>query len=256
MRNFKILFLFLLIAATVTTTTAKIKTGEDLIRAMHKKYDGKWYKTLTFVQKNTAYKKDGTTENSTWYEAMNAPGRLRIDFAPLDKGDGAIYADNMQYSFKDGKLADTRPLVHSLLVLGFDVYLQPVETTVQQLKDLKFDLSVLHEDKWEGKDVYVVGAKQGDAKSSQFWIDKKSLLFVRMVESVGKNKDHLQEVQFNKYQKVESGGWVAAEVVFMIDGKRNWLEEYTDIQTNVPLDKNLFDPQSWMNADRKYFIKK
>ncbi|CAN5368534.1 hypothetical protein BH10ACI1_BH10ACI1_20330 [soil metagenome] len=256
MRHFKILFLFLLIAAAATAVSAKFKTGDELITAMHKKYDGKWYKTLTFVQKNTAYKPDGTTENSTWYEAMNAPGRLRIDFDPLDKRDGAIYADNKQYSFKDGKLADTRPLVHSLLVLGFDVYVQPVETTINQLKELKFDLSVLHEEKWEGKDVYVVGAKQGDLKTAQFWIDKKNLLFVRMIQTVGKNKDHLQEVQFNKYQKVKSGGWVSAEVVFMIDGKRNWMEEYTDMQTNVALDSNLFDPQKWMTVDRKYFSKK
>ncbi|MEP6903105.1 MAG: hypothetical protein ABJA66_15240 [Actinomycetota bacterium] len=256
MRNIKILFWLLIIAAAVPAFAAKYKNGEELISAMHRKYDGKWYKTLTFVQKNSAYKPDGTVENSKWYEAMNAPGHLRIDFDPLDKGDGAIYADNMQYSFKDGKLVDTRPLVHSLLVLGFDVYVQPVEKTVSQLKDLKFDLSVLHEDQWENKDVYVVGAKAGDLKSAQFWIDKKTLLFVRMLQPAGKNKDRLQEIQFNKYQAVKGGGWVSAEVVFMIDGKKNWMEEYTDIQTNVTLDKNLFDTEAWLTADRKYFIKK
>lgn len=254
MRNIKILFLLLVIA--IPAFAVKIKNGEELVAAMHKKYDGKWYKTLTFVQKNTAYKADGTTENSKWYEAMNAPGKLRIDFDPLDKGNGAIYADNMQYSFKDGKLVNTRPLVHSLLVLGFDVYIQPVEKTVNQLKDLKFDLSVFHEDKWQNEDVYVVGAAQGDLKSPQFWISKKNLLFVRMIEPVGKNKERLQEVQFNKYQAVKGGAWVSPEVVFMVDGKRNWMEEYTDIQTNVSLDNNLFDTQTWMTADRNYFVKK
>lgn len=254
MRNLKILFLLILLA--VPAFAAKIKTGEELVAAMHKKYDGKWYKTLTFVQKNTAYKPDGTTENSTWYEAMNAPGRLRIDFDPLDKGDGAIYANDMQYSFKDGKLANTRPLVHSLLVLAFDVYVQPVEKTVGQLKNLNFDLSVMHEEKWDGKDVYVVGAKQGDLKTAQFWIDKKNLLFVRMLQPVGKNKDHLQEVQFNKYYKLKSGAWVSPEVLFMVDGKKNWLEEYTDIQTDVALDNNLFNTENWMTVDRKYFVKK
>ncbi len=254
MRNLKFLFLLLLI--TVPAFAAKIKNGEQLISAMHKKYDGKWYKTLTFVQKNSAYKKDGGVENSRWYEAMNAPGRLRIDFDPLDKGDGVVYADNTEYSFKDGKLAGSRPLVHSLLVLGFDVYVQPVEKTAGQLKELKFDLSVLHADKWQGRDVYVVGAKKGDLTSPQFWIDKKNLLFVRMIEPVGKNKDHLQEIEFNKYQAVKGGGWVSAEVVFMVDGKRNWMEEYSDIQTNIPLDENLFDTQNWMTAERKYFIRK
>src|SRR5205085_10231041 len=123
---------------------AKIQNGEELIAAMHKKYDGKWYKTLTFVQKNTQYKPDGTTQNSTWYEAMNAPGRLRIDFDPLEKGDGVLFADGQQHSFKDGKLLRSQPLVHPLMVLGFDVYAQPIEKTFSQLKELKIDLSVLH----------------------------------------------------------------------------------------------------------------
>lgn len=254
MRKFTILFLLLITA--IPAIAAKISSGEELVTAMHKKYDGKWYKTLTFVQKNSAYKPDGTIENSIWYEAMNAPGKLRIDFDPLEKGDGLLFADAVQYSFKDGKLANSRPLIHSLLVLGFDVYMQPIEKTVSQLKGLNFDLSMLREDTWQDKPVYVVGAKPDDLKSPQFWIDKKNLLFVRMIMPVGKNKDHTQEVQFNKYQTVKNGAWVSPEVVMMIDGKRNWMEEYTDIQTDVPLEATLFDAQKWMAADRKYFQKK
>lgn len=254
MRNFKILFLLLLIA--VPAYAAKIKNGEELVAAMHKKYAGKWYKTLTFVQKNTLYKPDGTTENSVWYEAMSAPGKLRVDFDPLESGNGMMFVDGTQHSFKDGKLARSQMLVHPLLVLGFDVYLQPAEKTVSQLKELKIDLSLLREDVWQNKPVYVVGAKQGDLRSAQFWIDKKNLYFVRMLQPAGKDRDRVQETQFNKYQKVKGGGWIAPEVVFMLDGKRNFLEEYTDIQTGVSLDANLFNPQNWMTADRKYFQKK
>lgn len=241
---------------TVPICAAKIKTGEQLVNAMHKKYDGKWYKTLTFVQKNTEYKPDGTTHNSIWYEALSAPGKLRIDFDPLESGDGLMFSGGVQHNFKDGKLAGSQPRVHALMVLAFDVYTQPAEKTINQLKELKMDLSILHEDKWQGRDVYVVGAKAGDVKSAQFWIDKKNLYFVRMLQPAGKNKDHTSETQFNKYLKVKGGGWVAPEVVFMIDGKMNFLEEYTDIQTDVALDSKLFDTTSWMTVDRTYYRKK
>ncbi len=254
MRNLKLLFLLLIIA--VPAYASKIKTGEELVAAMHRKYANKWYKTLTFVQKNTQYNPDGTTQNSTWYEALSAPGKLRIDFDPLDSGNGLMFADNSQHSFRAGKLARSQPLVHPLLVLGFDVYTQPVEKTLSQLKELKIDLSVVREDTWEGQPVYVVGAKQGDLRSPQFWVDKKNLYFVRLLQPVGKDNEHLQEVQFNKYQKVKSGGWVSPEVVVIVDGKRVWMEEYSDIQTNVALDANLFDTQKWMTVDRKYFQKK
>src|SRR4028119_1147721 len=133
MRNFKILFLLLML--TIPAYAAKIKTGEELIAAMQKKYAGKWYKTLTFVQKNTNYNPDGTTRNSIWYEAMTAPGKLRIDFDPLAKGDGMMFDNGQQHIFTDGKLAKTQPLVHPLMVMGFDVYLQPAEKTISQLKE-------------------------------------------------------------------------------------------------------------------------
>lgn len=37
------------------------------------------------------------------------------------------------------------------------------------------------------------------------------------------------ETQFNKYQKIKTGGWIASEVQFIVDGKRTMLEEYSDI---------------------------
>jgi outer membrane lipoprotein-sorting protein len=254
MRNFKLLFLLLLLSIPVLA--AKINNGEDLIAEMHKKYTKKWYKTLTFVQKTTFFNPDGTTRVQIWYEALSLPGKLRIDFDPLDKGNGAIFSDGMQHAFRDGKLARSQPLVHPLLVLGFDVYGQLVEKTVGQLKELGIDLSVLHEETWQGKPAYVVGAKQGDLRSPQFWIDKKNLYFVRLIQPTGKDKANIQETQFNKYQKVKGGGWISPEVIFIVDGKQTLLEEYSDVQTDVSLDKNLFDPNNWMTADRKYFQKK
>ena len=233
-----------------------IKSGDELIAAMRNKYTGKWYKTLTFVQTTTNYKPDGTSEATTWYEAMSVPGKLRIDITPLDKGNGIIFANNQLYSFRDGKLASSRPFVHPLLVLGFDVYIQPVETTVGQLKGINIDLSAVHEEKWQGKTVYVVGAKQGDLTVPQFWIDKKDLLFVRLIDLTGKDKKSVQETQFNKYVKVKGGGWVSAEVKFFVDGKPRTTEEYTDIQIGMQLQPDLWEPEKWLTADRTYFKKK
>lgn len=243
-------------AFIVSAEAKTITSSEELVTAMHKKYAGKWYKTLTFVQKNTAYKPDGTTENSLWYEALSAPGKLRVDFDPLDSGEGMMFADGKQHIFKAGKLANSRVFIHPLVVLGFDVYTQAPAVTIAQLKQLKFDLTQFHEDTWNGQPVYVVGAKQGDSRSMQFWVDKKNLLFVRMLQPAGKNGERLAETQFNKYVKMKGGGWVGTEVVFMTDGKKTFVEEYTDVRANVPLAADLFDTAKWMTTDRKYYLKK
>ncbi|MBA2734648.1 MAG: hypothetical protein H0U54_17440 [Acidobacteria bacterium] len=244
---------FLLICAllTMTTTAAqagKMKTSEDLIREMQKKHAKSWYKTLTFVQKTTEHHADGTSKVSIWYEAFTAPGKLRIDFDPIKDGNGILFANYTLYSFKDGKQANSRPFVHPLLLLGFDVYFLPIEETMAKLKDMKFDLSELHEDVWQGRPVYVVGAKAGDLKSRQFWIDKKNLYFVRLLEPTAKDPAIMQETQFNKYERVKGGGWVAPEVIFMVNGKTVVTEEYTEIRGGVQLDRKLFDPQHWRDA--------
>jgi outer membrane lipoprotein-sorting protein len=256
MRILKTIILFALLLTALPAFAADIKNGEDLIAAMYKKYNGKWYKTLTFVQKTTNYKPDGTSQVSTWYEAMSVPGKLRIDITPLENGKGVMFIDNVVYNFDKGAVTRSQPFVHPLLVLGFDVYAQPVETTVKQLKDMGMDLSVLHEEMWQGKPVYVVGAKQGDLTTPQFWIDKKNLYFVRLIQRAGKDKKQIAETQFNKYQKVKGGGWVSAEVIFNIDGKVATTEEYTDIQTDVKLDEKLFDTNKWSEADKTYYQKK
>lgn len=253
MKTLKLLLLLLVL--TVSVCAAKIKDGEQLVAAMHKKYDGKWYKTLTFVQKNTETKPDGAVEKSIWYEAISLPGNLRIDFDPLASRNGLMFTGGMQHSFKDGKLERSRESLHPLVVLGFDVYMQPVEKTSAQLKSLKFDLSILREDVWQNRPVYVVGAAKGDGKTAQFWVDKKNLYFVRMIRPSGKNNEHVSETQFNKYQKAK-GGWVSPEVVFLTDGKQTFLEEYEDIQIDPPLDAKLFDAASWMTVDRTYYRKK
>ena len=251
-----LIFLLLFAVMTAPIWAADIRSGDELIAAMHKKYDGKWYKTLTFKQVTTTYKTDGTSEDAIWYEALTAPGQLRIDFDPVDKGNGILFTGGNLYSFKDGKLAGNRPFVHPLLVLGFDVYMQPVETTIAQIKGMGIDLSVVHQKKWQGNDVYVVGAKLGDLNTPQFWVTKKDLLFVRLLQLGGKDKKIVQETQFNKYVKVKGGGWVSAEVQFFDDGKRRTTEAYSEIQTGMKLDASLYDPEKWMTADRTYFKKK
>ena len=245
-----VLIMLSLILLVVPASTAKVKTTEDLVQAMQNKYGKSWYKTATFVQKTTNYEKDGTKKVETWYEALSVPGSLRIDFTPVKDGNGILFTDNKIYVFKNGKVDTNRPFVHPLMILGFDIYRLSRTDALEKLKGLKFDLSIFREDTWQGKAVYVVGARQGDLHSPQFWIDKKNLYFVRMIRPAGKDGAQTQETQFNKYVKL-GGGWMAPEVIFTVDGKTVTTEEYSELRANVVLDSKLFDPQYWTTVHWK-----
>ena len=74
----KLLLAFLILTFGVVQAQ-NIRNGEDLIRAMHDRYQSSWYKTVTFTQKSTTYNPDGTNSFEMWYEAASLPGKLRID---------------------------------------------------------------------------------------------------------------------------------------------------------------------------------
>lgn len=246
----KYLLVVILWLSLPVVSYAKISNTNELIAAMQKRYGKSWYKTATFVQETTNFQPDGTSKVETWYEAMSVPGNLRIDFTPVSAGNGILFNEGKIFVFKDGKVETTRPFEHPLLILGFDIYRSPAANVIAKLQALKFDLSQFREDTWQGRPVYVVGAKAGDLHSPQFWIDQKQLYFVRMLRPAGKDGAQTQETQFNKYQKL-GGGWIAPEVIFMVDGKVVTTEKYSEIRGDVTLDPKLFDPQFWTTVHWK-----
>jgi hypothetical protein len=233
-----------LAALVVLGRAAPPPNGPNIVKAMHDRYAGKWYRTLAFIQHNTATGPDGGTEHSVWREYAALPGKLRIEFEPLDSGAGRLFVRDSQFAFAKNQLSQAGAFVHPLMVLGFDVYFDPVERTVARLEQLGFDLATVHADTWHGRPVYVVGARAGDRHTRQFWVDQERLVFVRLLEPARRDTIRTNDIRFNKYRPV-GRGWVSAEVAFLVDGQPRWLEEYSAIKADLPLADALFDPARW-----------
>lgn len=236
----KLKMLFPIILTLSLAHAQEVRTGEDVLRGMHDHYAKTWYETLTFTQKSTTYKADGTSSSETWHEALKVPGKLRIDIGNPSDGNGYLMVDGTLTIVKDNKVAGTRPLVNMALVLGFDVYRQTPETTASVIKGEGYDLTKVHDDTWEGQPVYVVGAAKGDLKAKQFWVDKKNWLFVRMLEPTQSDAPKFQDIRFEDYRQM-AGGWVAARVDLYVEDKKVFGEEYSDIQCNAKLAPGTFD---------------
>jgi hypothetical protein len=217
---------------------------------MHDRYVNNWYETLTFRQESVTHKVDGTNSSEIWYESLLLPGNLRIDIGQPNSPNGMLFAGGKLIQFKNNEIIASRPFVHMLLVLGFDVYRQPVETTINQVKTQAFDLSRVHEETWEGHPVYVVGADKRDLKSRQFWIDKETLLFVRLLEPDDRDPTKTDDSRFTDYRPLPIG-WVAARVEFYSDGKNVFSEIYSDIKANPKLDPALFNPDQFKPQPEK-----
>ena len=224
--------------------TARAQTspdGADLVRLMHDRYVGKWYKTLTFTQATLRRTPADTMVHETWYESAKLPGRLRIDVGAPDGDPIILFARDSTFVRRGSSKVAGRAGRNPLLILGFDAYTQSIERTVSVLRDEGFDLAKMHEGTWEGRKVFIVGAAPGDTTSQQFWVDAVRLLFVRMLSPVVAGKPGTEDVRFEKYQPA-GGGWLATYVTASRRGKLIQSETYSDIRVNIPIPDSRVDP--------------
>lgn len=240
-------------AVTVRTAPpdgAEITSARTLVEAMHGRYAGKWYRTLTFVQTSHYYDAAGApSRREIWYEAGAIPGRLRIDIGERSRGTGQLFRNDSAYVFENGELRRAVRTRNHLMVLGFDVYAQEPSRTLAILQQEGFDTTKFHRAAADGDLYYVVGALAGDTTSRQFWVEAPRLLFWRLIQPAppAARDQRPSEIRFQKYA-AHGGGYVAEEVDFLRGGQRYFFETYADVRVNVDLDMALFDPAQWTTA--------
>ncbi|HXC06050.1 MAG TPA: hypothetical protein VNZ86_14935 [Bacteroidia bacterium] len=229
---------FLLCLFLPLTGIAQISNSTELLDAMLKKYTGKWCKTATFIQ-YTYRPNDSLNKHMTWYEAVEYPDRLRIDFNSITKGNAALFRNDSAYRYRNGVLQDTRKDKHDMLLIMGGLYFRKKEDVVSRLAALNYNLDHFSENRFQNRPVYVLGAEQGDSVNNQIWVDKADLRVVRAISQLS-GSDVLD-------MRVESstracGGFIESKLSFYINGKLDQYEEYVDVHTGIKIDPGVFDP--------------
>ncbi|HEX5872503.1 MAG TPA: hypothetical protein VFY65_18870 [Longimicrobium sp.] len=224
--------------ATAANSGPAITDAESLVHAMHDRYAGTWYQTLSFTQATTRVL-DDSVHTEEWREWAAIPGRLRIEMGAPAEGRVAIFARDSTYTLQHGRVVRRSDRMNPLMTIGFDVYRQPPERTLAQLQRQGFDVLRFHVDTLEGTPVYVVGAERGDTTSKQFAVEVDRLLFVRLLEPRASQPGVMQHVWFRNYERLE-GGWIAPEVEILVGGRRVFHEVYSNIRANDALDAGMF----------------
>jgi hypothetical protein len=232
-------------ATRVVPAAGTIASTTGLVGAMRDKYDGKYLRTLTFLQNNTRYTTTGEEQKSQWFEHVEAPGKLRIAFLPSAQKSGLVQVGESVASFDNGMRIDFRPSVNPLLLLTVDAYSAPASSVMRALDSLGVDTRIVRADEWEGRPVYVVGAKAGDTTSNQVWIDAEHLRLLRFIQRVGRGeRAMLSEIQVRSYREIE-GYQIPTEILTLRNGRPVWREQRTDIRVNAELPANVFDQALW-----------
>lgn len=225
--------------ATAAGTGPSITDAQSLVQAMHDRYAGSWYQTLSFTQTTTRVLANDSAHTEEWREWAAIPGRLRIEMGAPAEGRVTIFARDSTYTLQHGRVVRRSDRMNPLMTMGFDVYRQPPERTLSQLQRQGFDVLRFHVDTLEGTPVYVVGAARGDTTRRQFAVEADRLLFVRLLEPAPNRPGAMQQIWFRGYEPL-AGGWIAPEVESLVGGRRVFHEVYSDVRANDALDAGMF----------------
>ncbi|WP_266205322.1 LolA-like protein [Pontibacter kalidii] len=223
----------------------KYKNGTEVIKAMYKRWQGKWYPNFQFEQRAIFYENGQVSKEEVWQELYSQPGRLHIRFNGFESGNGVVFKNDSVFHFKDFELAAKMPQVHPLVLLSFDVYFLKPEESIAKLQQLNIDLGKVYESNWQGRKTIVVGTTNPeDANSPQFWVDKERLYVLRVITN---SKGSVRDVEMNNYQLLEEK-WVATEIIFKTDGETTLREEYYNMRFPKSTDRSWFDPENFSNS--------
>ena len=225
-----------------------VDTPFELVRDMRARYEGKWYRTLSFLQRNTIPLRSGSHATSEWMVYQSVPSRLRVDFLPLAGKSGLLYLDGRQTTFSSGRSVGQSTSVDPVVLFGADVYALEPDSTLARLDSLGVARS-LREDVWEGRRVYVLGAAEGDTTSNQLWVDAERLLLVRVrrTQTAGTTRV-LSETRLT-YADVD-GFPVPKQTIVFRGGREALRGEYTRVRVNPELPEAIFDPARWVETQQ------
>ena len=227
--------------ANAQTSARTPSSGVELLRRMHDRYAKTWYHSLSFTQSTEVHLPNDSVVRQTWWETASVPGYLRIRRLADDDRNVSIYRKDSLYTRRNGGPWQGRKLRNDLLVLGFDVYRQPVDTSALVLREEGYNLDVVSEGTWDGRPVWVVGARSGDSTTPQFWIDKERLVYVHSIMRGIRDTTKTATVTFGDYAPL-AGGWISRDVSIEEGGKLLQREMYRDIKANIDAPPAIFDP--------------
>jgi outer membrane lipoprotein-sorting protein len=228
-------------SAPAATPSISVTDGESLIRAMHARYMGRWYKDITFNQTTTLLSQTGQNNDQAWYVAIAGPGKQRIDYVNPDLGNGILQRAESTYIFSNGRQVRATESWSDLLLLTQDVYLQPPEVTISILRSLGYQMSRLRTSSFDGRTAYVVGSTTvADSASRQFWIERERMVLVRIREKRGEGQ--FSDIRLGDYIKA-GDGWIAKQTYQLQNGMPRLHQLIAGVKTDTPLNPDLFEPK-------------
>lgn len=114
---------------------------------------------------------------------------------------------------------------------------------LDDLRKLKVDLDRVSFGRFQGRVVYIVGAKAGELDKPQVWFDKDSLLLTRLVRQLptpDSGENQRQDIRLLGYGSPEGGNWFPKVIEIWRNEELRKRSVTREVDRNQKLSKKLF----------------
>ena len=215
------------------------RNGLEVIGAIKRAHPSRELRSLAFTVRTTEHRASGERLRvSRSYARL--PGKYRVTRLPTNLRSGLVRDRQWLSVFERGqRVASVRRLDLSTL-LAYDVFAQSLDTTLIWLDSARVRFGIARRDYFEGKDVWVVGAEDGDSRSTQFWVDAFRWRLVRVIQRDPRSPDDVLDTWFTEFQEYLDVPIPVRSVTYR-NGRLAETNEISQVTVNPRLSARNFD---------------
>ena len=221
------------------------RNGLEVIGAMRRAHPSRELRSLTLSV--VIRDAEDTLRVTRSFVYAQLPGRLRVEVLPAQRRSGYVRHGQRVSLFERGRRVSRIERVDLSTLVAYDVFAQSVDTTVMWLDSARVRFALLRHDELDGRQVWVVGAREGDMTSPQFWVDATEWRVVRVIQREPWNGNQIVDTRFTEYTEVREVPVPRRVVVFR--GGQTQRHDITVLRINPRLPAGTFNLSRWGSVD-------
>lgn len=210
---------------------------------MRYKHPSRALRSLAFTLNTTEYREDtNVVAQARVYAEL--PGKLRVEQLPASRRTGSVRDRQRLAVFERGRRITRLSRVDLSTLLVYDLFAQSVDTTIMWLDSARVRFGIARRDELDGRDVWVVGAESGDTLSSQFWVDARRWIVLRIIQRDPRSPSTISDIRFLDYTELLDVP-VPTRIRVYREGRLRFEQDIADLAANPTLPRSTFDLSRW-----------
>ena len=215
------------------------RNGLEVIGAIKRAHPSRELRTLAFTVRTTEHRDSGERQVvSRAYARL--PGKHKVTRLPTSLQTGFARDRQWLSVFERGERVASVRRMDLVSLLAYDLFGQSIDTTIMWLDTARVRYGIARRDYFEGQDVWVVGAEEGDDRTPQFWVDAFRWRLVRVIQHDPRATDNVIDVRFTEFQEYLDVPLPVRILVYR-NGRLAETQEISQVTMNPRLSARTFD---------------